>query len=281
MNVWVPPRTAEIDLYDFISIEPGAIEKTISILIDYLKSDKSRKFDAICLDHIMSDNNAAVLANNKFIRKTSFVDRYSKSLVCSNDVDVKSAWGSGKFRRNLRRLEKRLGTKGELTWIYAENYDDSLKAYNEFLDVESSGWKGEMGTGTAIKFKDNVRTFYRELLEYFSSLGLFRINLLQLNGKTIAGQYCLLDKDRINLVKIGFDQEFKDTSPGFLLIKNTFENLCGPGKCKEMSFVTGSEWNDIFKPIVKDVLAIRIFGSTLKGIYFSLIEQSKQKLKKN
>jgi len=204
---------------------------------------------------------------------------YSKYLACSFSGGDKVPGGSGKFRRNLRRLESRLGGKGDTSWQYISDVQEQNAAFPQFLEVEAAGWKGEDGTSTAIKYDPRVTAFYLELLNSFGQMGLSRINLLKLNGAVIAGQYCLMDEGRINLLKIGYDESYRDTSPGFLLIKNVFEKGCSSNEFKELSFVTGAEWNDVFQPIKREVCVGYLFNTTTVGILSFLLMRAKETMK--
>ena len=104
---------------------------------------------------------------------------------------------------------------------------------------------------------------------------------MRLNGETVAAQYCLLDDGRINLLKIGHDPRYQNCSPGFLLIRQVFEDeCCGNGQIEELSFVTGYEWHDIFRPQTLDVFSLQIFNSTVKGRIVYLVSKLRKELKK-
>ncbi len=281
VHLWVTPRTSEMDLYDVITINESWINPIFHAVVDKLNSIKEFHFDAIVLDRVLENGLIWNLANDvSFNRKIVDKVTYSKYLVCGEGEDISEAYGSSKFRRNLRRLEKRLNTFGEINYQYVRDEKELFNAYRQFLDVESSGWKGGGGSKTAIKLNERAKAFYSELLENFGRLNRSRINLLRLNGKAVAAQYCLVDDDRINLLKIGHDPQYQDCSPGFQLIKQVFEDDCGEGKCSKLSFVTGAEWNDIFKPKVLDVVDIQIFGSTIKGQFLFVAKKIKRAFKK-
>lgn len=280
LYVWETPRTSEIDLYDVVVKQNDLVIPAFNAVLQKLKSNKEYYFDAIWLSHVLEGGSASNLVSDKSIRnKVTETDNYSKYLSCCKDGNISVEFGTSKFRRNLRRLEKRLNEKGEVTYKYIGNGHKNTDAFASFLDVEASGWKGEDGTKSAIKYNVNAKAFYNELLDSFGELGKCRINLLQVNGNTIAAQYCLLDDNKINLLKIGHDPQYQDTSPGFLLIKKIFEDECGSEYFNELSFVTGAEWNDIFRPEKLRVYSIVIFNSTMRGMLVLLLIKVKRKIK--
>jgi CelD/BcsL family acetyltransferase involved in cellulose biosynthesis len=283
LRVWRTPRTVDLDLSDIITINRESVIPVCQAVLCKLRSAKELHFDAIFLDRIVEQGNAWNLIAEKSIRhKLVTRTMCSKFLRCVAADAEREDFGTGKFRRNLRRLEKRLCDQGEIDYAYVQDVAGMRDAYQQFLQVEAAGWKGGCGARTAIVLKESVRAFYRELLETFGKLGRCRINLMRLNGEVVAAQYCLLDDGRINLLKIGHDTRYQNCSPGFLLIKRVFEKeCCGAGAIKELSFVTGYEWQDIFRPGRLDVFSVYIFNSTIKGRIVYFLWKLKKILKKH
>lgn len=267
---WVTPRTDEIPLSDFIGRDSGSITAEFKYVVEKLNSTKNLNFDGIFLRRVMEGGNAWTLINDdSLVRKITTHHSYSKYLECSSTVNNNKPGGSTKFKRNLRRLEKRLNTRGKVSWELDVSQELCIEALSLFMEVEASGWKGKQGTKTAIKYNSRAKEFYIELLKSFGALGRFRINLLKLDGHVIAGQYCLMDDDEINLLKIGYDQGYSDCSPGYLLIRSLFENGCESGEFEKLSFVTGADWNDVFQPLHKNVFIVTIMNNTIKGwVYY-------------
>ena len=269
LRAWVTPRTDEIALSDFIARDKNTVATEYRYVIEKLNSDKELRFDGVFLRRVLEGGNAwSLIADDSIKHKVMLHHSFSKHLKCRSDDKGIVPGGSTKFRRNLRRLEKRLNTKGDVSWQYDVALQGQDDAFSSFLDVEESGWKGSDGTKTAIKLNSRAKAFYKELIESFGALGRCRINFLRLNGNVIAGQYCLLDDGKINLLKIGYDQSFKDCSPGYLLIKNTLEKGCENEEFDELDFVTGAGWNDVFQPIKKNVYIAYLMNTTLKGRLF-------------
>jgi hypothetical protein len=280
LSVWETPITNEIDLYDIVAKQKNIVIPAFYSVIQKLKSIKEFRFDAIWLSHVLEKGNASNLITDGFIKHKVFeMENYSKYLTCCKGEKSAVEFGTGKFRRNLRRLEKRLNEKGEVTYKCVQTIDENRDVFPMFLDVEASGWKGEDGTKSAIKYNENAKEFYNELVGSFGKLGKCRINFLQVNGNAIAAQYCLMDDDRINLLKIGHDPQYQDTSPGFLLIKKILEDECGNENFKELSFVTGAEWNDIFRPEKLGVFSVVVFNTTARGFLVFFLTSVKRTIK--
>jgi len=280
LRAWETPHTNQMPLCDFVVIDNINVSEVFQGVLSEINLQGQYKHDAIFLTKVLEGDNASkLIAPNALKQKLVERTTFSKYLNCSNAKEATEVLGTGKFRRNLRRLEKRLGSKGEIVYKYVQDAKEIMDVFPQFLEVEASGWKGGTGTKTAIKLDEHVKAFYTELLETFGELGKCRINLLLLNESPVAAQFCLLDDGRINLIKIGHDPTYQECSPGFLLIKKVFEDNCGQNHINQISFVTGAEWNDIFKPEKLDVFSIEIFNTTTKGRLVFFAKKLKETLK--
>ena len=71
-----------------------------------------------------------VISQNRAFRSATISDRYSDYLVCKSEPDNSVAKPSSKFRRNVRRLWKKLREKGELTTHLYQEHDQLGEAFN-------------------------------------------------------------------------------------------------------------------------------------------------------
>jgi CelD/BcsL family acetyltransferase involved in cellulose biosynthesis len=114
--------------------------------------------------------------------------------------------------KELRRLRRRLGEQGDLTYVSARTPNDIRPALERFLALESSGWKGRRGTG--LLCDPSTATFARALVRHLARRGRCRIDALELNGKPIAMGIVLLTGERAVYWKTCFDENFSRFSPG-------------------------------------------------------------------
>ena len=106
-----------------------------------------------------------------------------------------------------RRLQERVG---ELT---VRDRSGERDAYEEFLALERSGWKGT--AGTAMASDPGHAEFFRELCSAFADAG--RLQLLSLDGeqRTVAMKCNLIAGEVTYCFKIAFDEQLSQLSPGF------------------------------------------------------------------
>ncbi|MCP3667381.1 MAG: GNAT family N-acetyltransferase, partial [Gammaproteobacteria bacterium] len=175
-----------------------------------------------------------------------------------------------KFRRNLRRKITKANQQGELRLESITQYGELYRAFEVFLSVENSGWKGQKGT--SIKQQPEQLTYFRSLLETYGKIGACQINLLYIGEICIAAQFSLLIEETLFLLKIGYDESYASISPGQLLILMLIESGCETGRFCKLSFVTGVSWIDVWKPKLNQAyLAYFSCGSFLGNTIIRLL----------
>jgi CelD/BcsL family acetyltransferase involved in cellulose biosynthesis len=83
------------------------------------------------------------------------------------------------------------------------------------LNLEAVAWKDE--GGTAIRSRDDTSAFYRRILHRASDRGWLRLYFLTLGGKRIAVRMALLFRNKVYMLKSGYDPQYAMYSPGHLL----------------------------------------------------------------
>ncbi|MEE4381944.1 MAG: GNAT family N-acetyltransferase [Pseudomonadales bacterium] len=189
----------------------------------------------------------------------------SKYLDTSASHDALMARYSGKYRRNLRRKLTKLESLGHSRVELVTREPELGRAFEAFLEVESSGWKGERGT--SIARQPAQRAYYEHLLAGLARTGHALITLLWLDDRCIAGQFAVRAGRTVHLLRIGYDESLAAVSPGALLLDALLQHACACDGVDRVSFVTGIGWMDAWKPEVEPVENVYAFGRSLKGRY--------------
>ncbi|MEX8492366.1 GNAT family N-acetyltransferase [Sphaerotilus sp.] len=184
-------------------------------------------------------------------------------LDCSQDMAHATQAVSKSFHQNLNRLTRRARTMGTLDYHVVSAPQALEPALEQFLGVESSGWKRECGT--AIAMDPALVRFYHRLVHEFGARGACRINLLTLDGTAIAAQFGLVSDRQLNLLKIGYSQEHADIAPGHLVMRHTIEQVCADPALDRLSFVTHPPWAHFWKPQLTPVDSVSLFPPTPVG----------------
>jgi CelD/BcsL family acetyltransferase involved in cellulose biosynthesis len=128
---------------------------------------------------------------------------------------------STKHRRELQRLRRRLEEKlGEE--LEARDRSDDEAAWDEFLAIEASGWKGEEGTALASSGHGDL---FRELCRRFERRGSLRLFALQDGPRTIAMLCCLISGDTAFAFKLGVAPDLLEYSPGGQALVQYFDDF--------------------------------------------------------
>lgn len=128
-----------------------------------------------------------------------------------------------KRRHEMRRLGKRLAEQGHVEY-HALGQSDQLDAWiDDFLDLESRGWKGE--NGTALGVTEHDRAFFSEMAYRAHASGRLLMTSLRVNRQVIAQNCGLTSADGGFAFKIAFDESFARFSPGVLLEAQYIEVL--------------------------------------------------------
>ena len=189
--------------------------------------------------------------------------RHSAWLDCSGTVDQALERVSRSHHGNVRRLQRRAMSRGALRFEVVSDPVALPQALSHFLQVESSGWKGERGT--AIAACEGLSGFYRTLAEQFGRHRSCRIHLLWLDDRVIAAQFVLLGARTMNLVKIAYLEEESDIAPGHLIMREAIEAACADPGIDRLSFVSSPSWAHLWKPLQEPVRQHLIFRDSLRG----------------
>jgi CelD/BcsL family acetyltransferase involved in cellulose biosynthesis len=142
-------------------------------------------------------------------------------------------WLQGNFdhkrRKELKRLRARLGEQGNLTFESLQAGAKITPFLDDFLHLESAGWKGRRGS--AIAHNANAKAALKAALKEMHGLGKLRFWRMHLDGKPIAALFALVDDGVVALGKIAHAEEFARFSPGVLLIVDVTEHLFNEPGC--------------------------------------------------
>jgi CelD/BcsL family acetyltransferase involved in cellulose biosynthesis len=131
-----------------------------------------------------------------------------------------------KHHSNIRNRLNRLRRMGNVELEVVSTGDEIERSLEAGLDIEAKAWKGQ--AGTAISCRPDLLAFYRKIALRASERGWLRLNFLKVNGRKIAFDYSLLYKNKIYVLKPGYDPEFAPFSPYnalcYLKLKDAFEN---------------------------------------------------------
>jgi Acetyltransferase (GNAT) domain len=131
------------------------------------------------------------------------VEQRSSWFSCRDGYQVIAANFSTRLKKSLKKAQKGLRAGSSIEIVLAVTVPAIHEAFADFLRVEASGWKAECGS--AIALSRNCRSFYELLAHNNDPLWRAEINLLKLEGQTIAAQFCIRAGRNLTVLKIRYD----------------------------------------------------------------------------
>src|SRR5262245_38981111 len=128
-----------------------------------------------------------------------------------------------KRRKEFRRLAARLAESGKVETVFKQPGEALSRWIEDFLALESAGWKGRRGTALACS-SDSAR-FLAEALDRLDERGELLFWRLIFDGRPIAMLFAIVTGATAFLGKIAHDQAFARYSPGVLLILEATRTL--------------------------------------------------------
>jgi hypothetical protein len=177
---------------------------------------------------------------------------------------------SGTFKRNLRRLSRRAEESAPLRHQSYRQPQELETAFEAFIDIEASGWKGTAGTSSAIRCQAAMLAFYRELVCAFSPRGACVVNLLWHGDQAVAGQFCLQIGRTLNVLKIGFSGAQAHFAPGNLLLDRMIRDACEDASIDVLSLVNEPPWARNFKPLIAGLWSYNAPNWSVRGMLVHL-----------
>lgn len=162
-------------------------------------------------------------------------------------------------RAKVRRKLNRLKDRGTVRLEEVTTAELSDRALDEGFRIEAAGWKSH--TGTAISSAPEVESFYRLLARRVAGQGQLRLLFLTVDGVRIAFAYGLFHRNKLYVMKTGYDPEYSYYSPYNLLCYLVFEEGFARGleeyeflgnndawKLSWTQLIRGHDWLYIFAP---------------------------------
>lgn len=168
----------------------------------------------------------------------------------------------GNTRRELRRKEKRLKEAGRVEYVRLAPGGDVARWIGEFLRLEASGWKGE--AGGALACSDAGRRYGEALFRGAFGRGRLLAGGIDLDGRPIAREMCLVAGEGAFSFRIAYDEAFGRYAPGLLGELHTVRVLHEHPALQWVDSATGSD-NVTIGKLWKDRVRVERVTTALDG----------------
>jgi hypothetical protein len=244
----------ELQLSDFVFARTASNATLLYEMTQWLRTQRVLRWDMLRMLKISEDSSFAYAARARLPRAMVGM-RYDGSAFFDTSGTYEQATQamSGKFRSNLRRRTRLAENSGTLRFQSVRQRDELDEAFNIFLDIEASGWKGPAGTSSAIRCQPGDLAFYTALLREFGARDECVINLLWHGEQAIAGQLGLRIGRTLHILKVGYRDVHSVLAPGILLQERTIRHACEDPGVDTLSMVNEPNWARSFKPLIVGV----------------------------
>ncbi|MHA6334242.1 GNAT family N-acetyltransferase [Qipengyuania sp. CAU 1752] len=149
------------------------------------------------------------------------VERYERAILESglSADNYRLTHHSGRKRKRLRRCLNRLSECGEVAFEWHHDQENVDGWIDNFLRIESSGWKGR--SGSALACGPSTSALFREAVRGAARRGQTTRLALTVDQRPIAMLVNFLSQPAAFGFKTAFDEQFADYSPG-VLIENEY-----------------------------------------------------------
>jgi len=177
---------------------------------------------------------------------------------------------AAKHRSNLRNRFKRLKANGPVEIEAISSAVGLADGLEDGLRLEAAAWKGE--AQTAISCDPAVARFYSTLAERAAERGWIRLHFLRAAEARVAFDYSLAYKNRIHLLKVGYDPAYAPLSPSNLLLCLVLQSAFEQGVAEYDFLGSDAGWKLNWARQLKRYGWLFIFPGTFKGRCLHLIK---------
>jgi len=266
-----PPGSSEI-------LQPGSLGiQSIRLMIDYIRNLEPAVL-SLKLNQL-SDSSPwlSILDSfgNRFHIMREFYGRNSYLPIMDDFESYRSSL-SKNFKRNLKRRGKKLDKLDNVEYCFCSSGEANTSGIDAFSRIEASGWKGRKGT--ALAQQEELYNFYNELTEDSDTNGLFQWHFLRAEGKIIAAQLAAEMSDTLIVIKIAYDEEYADYSPGNLLFEETIKRAYKQGNINLIDCMTDQNWHSNWNMSQRDKFSLYVFPRRILPIMAGLLPYKAKKI---
>ena len=267
VNILTFPSHSHITLHDFIIKQEFKNKSNIiESLLVALRNDDQFKWDFIVFSSVIEGSNTQIHLDlespSRLIKQ--IIDQ-SYSIDISETYEESVSHVPGNFKRNISRLERKAKKESTISFKQADiSTPDTEEYLTEFIDIENDSWKGQ--NNSSIKSNQSFINYYQALSNNFKHPTPCVINFLKSDDTYIAGQFAILFNNRINLLKIGFRNEYSKIGPGNILLSHAINNCINDLKCHNINIITAPVWAKKCQNNSQNVYTYYVFNKSPLGL---------------
>lgn len=265
------PAHAHAPLRDMLCGSSRSMHTASRALIDYLRRSLGARWDILALQPVFPDSCTMRLFASE--RQRGYLREHVADCDFLPLDDVEGLHGrlSRNFRSNLSRARNKLAAAGDVSLECVRGGPSMAAAFEAFMEVEASGWKGAQGTGSAIKLDETLTGFYACLAGCGADGDGCEVALLGVNGRAIAAQLAFRVDATVYQLKIGYDEAHASLAPGNMLLERLIGRYAREGVAR-LHLVSDADWHRNWRADRHGLFAVYACALTPRGvIVFALL----------
>ena len=203
-------------------VDRAVADSALNAMLDFIVLDRTLP-KLIVADPIRTDGPTMQALNRVLDARSSsaFTMTQVQRPILASSLDGKQYFEkaqSSSSRKKLRQHRRRLEETGKLDVTVADAPDAVDAAFDEFLQLEAAGWKGQ--NATALLSDPADATFARQMIAALAKRGNAAIHSLRRDGRPVSMQIVLRAGSVAFTWKTAYDEALRDFSPGMLLLED-------------------------------------------------------------
>ncbi len=133
---------------------------------------------------------------------------------------------SSHLARELRRKQRKLEREHRVEWRTISRPEECDRALEDLRQIERGSWKERAGSSFS---RAEIGELYGSLARRCAARGWLRLHLLYLDDVPAAHLLGVEHRGEYLAIKTSFDERFKESSPGSVLITHALQDACARG----------------------------------------------------
>lgn len=183
-------------------------------------------------------------------------------------IDLTGGWEaylkrlSSNQRHNVRRWLNRLSQLGEVKLEVISSGEQLDAALSDGFRIEAADWKSQ--SGTAILCQPELKRFFTQLAGATSRNGALRLIFLTVGQIRIAFAYALCYRNKLFVLKAGYDPQYAPYSPYNLLCYLVFRDACERGLAEYEFLGASDSWKLHWTKQTRPHYWLYVFSTSLR-----------------
>ncbi len=253
----------EFHTCDAIVADREALDSGLRLICDELLKHRDFRWDVLLLTRVPEDSPLRQAARQVHLPTSEMVDLQTRIIpVRESDVPLKNV--SSNLKDKLRRGARDLAKTGPVVHRTTPNDISMSEAFDIFVRLEASGWKG--ADGGALAQSDENRRFY-ELLATGKDEHLWaRIHVLNCGDRPIAAAYMFECGRVCYYLRPSYDESVSAQSPGHLLLEQILNWAQRSGEFDHVNLLSDADWVHRWTPDVQTLWRVSVYRRTIPGM---------------